>query len=124
MKVLFVDNEDDILSLVEIALDGEGIDLTAAGSGSEGFARIEAETFDCFLFDLMMPKPDGRDLVRKVRETPHNATKPVVVCTAKVTASVERDLVEAGATCVLAKPFDPLSLGEYLRDVVTAAGHV
>lgn len=115
MKLLFVDNEDDIVSLMEIALMGDDIELTVAGSGSEGISAIDSGDFDVFLFDLMMPKPDGLDLLARVRTTPRHADKPVVIWTAKVSAATERTLLGAGATAVLPKPFDPLDLPDYLR---------
>lgn len=118
MKVLFVDNETDIVTLVELALDGEDdIELTAVTSGEAAMGEIASGRYDMFVFDLMMPPPDGRQLLRAVRSDPANADKPVLMCTAKSDAVANEDLRDAGATEVLAKPFDPLSLAEVLRGV-------
>ncbi len=118
MKVLFVDNESDIITLVELALDGEeGIDLTAVTSGEEAMAEIATGAYDMFVFDLMMPPPDGRQLLRAVRSDPANEGKPVLMCTAKSDAVSNDDLHRAGATDVLPKPFDPLTLADVLRKV-------
>jgi|GEM_PF-2006218 DNA-binding response OmpR family regulator len=118
MKVLFVDNETDIVTLVELALDGEDdIDLTAVTSGEAAMGEIATGGYDVFVFDLMMPPPDGRQLLRAVRSDPANAGKPVLMCTAKSDAVANDDLRDAGATDVLPKPFDPLSLADVLREI-------
>ncbi|MHA7874394.1 response regulator [Roseivivax sp.] len=119
MKILLVDNERDIISLVEIALEIEDdIELTTATSGREGLALIEAQRFDGFLFDLMMPKPDGHDLLAGVRASELNADRPVIICTAKSEAHASAELQAAGATKILPKPFDPRRLADVIRSVV------
>ncbi|EYD72510.1 response regulator [Limimaricola hongkongensis] len=122
MKILFVDNEEDIVSLVEIALEIEDdIDLTTATSGTVGFELIDATEFDGFVFDLMMPEPDGRAMLGRVRGSALNRDKPVIMCTAKAEASAADDLRRAGATAVIAKPFDPLSFATTIRQLIKAA---
>lgn len=119
MKVLFVDNEAAILELVEIALDDEDdIDLDATDSGAEGIRRISTHEYDVFIFDLMMPMPDGRALLRAVREDPMNRTKPVIICTAKTEPESTASLKGDGATKILSKPFRPFALADLLRDIV------
>lgn len=121
MKVLFVDNEDDIVSLVEIALEIEDdIELTTANSGEAGLELISFQAFDVLIFDLMMPKPDGRDMLAHARSSSANGGRPIIICTAKSEQSATEDLLRAGATKVISKPFDPLSLGCVIRSV--AAG--
>ncbi|SDF24691.1 response regulator [Limimaricola pyoseonensis] len=122
MKILFVDNEEDIVSLVEIALEIEDdIELTTATSGEAGLDLIDSREFDGFVFDLMMPEPDGRAMLSRVRGSKANGDKPVIMCTARAEASAADDLLRAGATEVIAKPFDPLSLARTIRQVIVAA---
>ncbi|MGR3463589.1 response regulator [Limimaricola sp.] len=122
MKILFVDNEEDIVSLVEIALEIEDdIDLTTATSGEAGFELIDSAEFDGFVFDLMMPEPDGRAMLARVRGSALNRDKPVIMCTAKAEASAAAELRSAGATDVIAKPFDPLTFAGTIRKVIEAA---
>lgn len=119
MKVLLVDNETAILELVEIALDDEDdIELETTDDGAEGTRRIAEVEYDIFVFDLMMPPPDGHALLRAVREDPVNGSKPVIICTAKTDSESSAALKAAGATKVLPKPFRPIALADFLREVV------
>lgn len=119
MKVLLVDNEAAILELVEIALDDEDdIELDTTDDGAEGISRLLSNAYDVFVFDLMMPPPDGRALLRAVRADPVNGTKPVIICTAKTDSESTEALKAEGATKVLAKPFRPIALADQLREIV------
>lgn len=121
MKILFVDNEEDIVSLVEIALEiEEDIELKTATSGQEALPLIDSVAFDGFVFDLMMPPPDGRNMLAHVRASARNRDKPVIMCTARAEANTADELLRAGATKVIAKPFDPLTLAETIRQVVNS----
>lgn len=121
MKILFVDNEKDIVSLVEIALEiEEDIELKTATSGQEALPLIDSGGFDGFVFDLMMPPPDGRNMLAHVRDSVRNRDKPVIMCTARAEANAADELLRAGATKVIAKPFDPLTLAETIRQVVSS----
>ncbi|RYH02012.1 response regulator [Salipiger sp. IMCC34102] len=119
MKILFVDNEEDMISLIDIVLETEDdIDLSTANTGQAGIDLIDFEEFDAYLFDLMMPKPDGRDLLAHVRSRPESSTKPVIMCTAKSDESFAEKLLQAGATRVISKPFNALTIADVIRDVV------
>lgn len=123
MKVLLVDNEAAILELVEIALDDEDdIKLEATDNGAEGIRRLSSNAYDIFIFDLMMPPPDGLALLRAVRVDPVNGNKPVIICTAKTDPESTESLMAEGATKILAKPFRPLALADQLREIVTKTG--
>lgn len=119
MKVLMVDNEAAILKLVEIALDDEDeIELEMVDNGSDGIKQLSSNVYDVFIFDLMMPPPDGRALLRAVRADPMNWMKPVIICTAKTDSANTESLKAEGATKVLTKPFRPLALADQLREIV------
>ncbi|MWD26390.1 response regulator [Aquicoccus sp. SCR17] len=114
MKVLFVDNENDILSLLEIAFETEDdIDLVCERDSARAAERIGQEEFDLYIFDLMMPAPDGKALLGRVRAVAPDA--PAIICTAKADNVARQELLAAGATEVLHKPFDPLTLPDHLR---------
>lgn len=119
MKVLMVDNEAAILELVEIALDDEDdIELETTDNGADGIRRLSSNAYDVFVFDLMMPPPDGRALLQAVRADPVNRAKPVIICTAKTDSENTESLKAEGATMVLTKPFRPIALADQLREIV------
>jgi len=114
MKVLFVDDEADIREMIEIALMvEEDIDATFASGGAEAIEILKAETFDAILLDVMMLPPDGEEVLR----TAHNTTK-IVMCTAKTSQETEQELKAMGADRVLHKPFKPVKLAGYLRQLL------
>ncbi|MDO6456199.1 response regulator [Celeribacter halophilus] len=119
MKVLFVDDEADIREMIEIALMvEEDIDATFASGGAEAIEILKAETFDAILLDVMMLPPDGEEVLRTARSLPaHNTTK-IVMCTAKTSQETEQELKAMGADRVLHKPFKPVKLAGYLRQLL------
>lgn len=118
MKVLFVDDEADIRELVEIAVIVEDdIEAHFASSGQEAIDRIVSERFDIVMLDVMMPPPDGLEVLRMASEKAALDDATVVMCTAKTSVEAEREFRELGAHHVLHKPFKPLKLAGYLRSL-------
>ena len=120
MKVLIIDDDADIRSVARLSFNRlGGMDVIEAGSGREGVLKARAETPDVILLDLMMPKMDGVATLAALRLQPATAMTPVIFLTAKaVGADVER-LTALGAAGVLVKPFDPRTLSEDVRALVT-----
>ena len=110
-RVLLVDDEDDIRSIASIALERVGgWEVKAASGGAAGIAIAEEWRPDAILLDAMMPGMDGLATLKALRERPATETIPVVFLTASVQTSERQILLDAGATGVLAKPFDPMTL--------------
>jgi CheY-like chemotaxis protein len=122
MKVLIIDDEDDIrrvarLSLVKIG----GLEVVEASSGPDGLRRAAEEQPDAVLLDVMMPTTDGPQTLAALRADPATASIPVVFLTAKAMASEVERLKAMGAAGVLTKPFDPLRLPDQLREALRKA---
>lgn len=118
MRVLFVDDEDDIRELIEFAIMTEDdIDPVFAGSGMEAISILENQRFDVILLDVMMPPPDGMEVLRRARATADLNDAKIVMCTAKTSAELEQEVRALGADHVLHKPFKPLKLAAYLRSL-------
>jgi CheY-like chemotaxis protein len=111
-KVLFVDDEDDIRTIAQIALEPE-FTVTPAASGAEALACVARERPDVVVLDVMMPEVDGYETLRRMRELP-NGTAPVVLLTAKLVDFTD-ELRAQGVVAVMKKPFDPLGLPSRLR---------
>ena len=121
MKVLIVDDEDDIRRIAMLALVGVGgMEVAEASGGPEGIRRAREDRPDVILLDMMMPGMDGMATFRGLRGAPETSEIPVVFLTAKaMTAEVDR-LKALGARGVLIKPFDPMTLPALLRRLVDA----
>jgi CheY-like chemotaxis protein len=121
MKVLIVDDEDDIRRVARLALDRVGgMDVVEAASGREAVRHAEDEAPDAILLDVMMPGLDGPSTLAALRSNPKTAGIPVVFLTAKAMPSEIERLRDLGARGVLLKPFDPVTLASQLRAALDA----
>ncbi len=110
MKVLVIDDEDDIRRIARLSLVAVGrMDVAEASSGSEGIRKAREEDPDVVLLDLMMPGLDGLSTFRALRSDPETSDSPVVFLTAGFRAGEVDRLKALGACGVLIKPFDPMA---------------
>ena len=121
MKVLVVDDEDDIRRIATLSLVGVGgMEVAEANGGPEGIRRAREDRPDVILLDMMMPGMDGLATFRALRGDPETSGIPVVFLTAKAMTSEVARLKDLGARGVLIKPFDPMTLPVLLRGLVDA----
>lgn len=122
-NVVYVDDESDIREVALLALeDVAGFSVQAYASGQQLLQALPATPPDLLLLDVMMPGMDGPTLLQALRAQPAYAQVPVIFMTAKVQPAEVAALRAAGAIGVIAKPFDPMGLGEDIR-ALWAAGH-
>lgn len=115
--VLVADDDEDILTLVGLRLDRAGYEVVKARDGVEALALVEARTPDLAVVDVMMPRMDGHELVRRLRARPETATMPILVLTAAVHDRVAAESADAGADAQMRKPFSPRELVEKLAEL-------
>ncbi len=120
VRVLYVEDEDDIRAVAQIALDGEGFELIPCASGQEALDIAADVTPDVILLDVMMPGMDGPTTLTQLRNIPKLARTPAIFMTAKVQPSEIAQLKSLGALDVIAKPFDPMGLAEQLHSILEA----
>jgi CheY-like chemotaxis protein len=119
MKILVIDDEDDIRRISRLALGRVGgMQVLDAASGIEGIAKAVAEAPDAILLDVMMPEHDGPETLGLLRADPRTARIPVIFLTAKAMAAEVERLRALGANGVLTKPFDPMSLAASVRAIL------
>ena len=113
--ILLIEDEDAISEPLAAALAREGFDTLVAGTATRGLELFAARTPDLVLLDVMLPDGDGRDLLRRIRET---SRTPVVILTAR---GEEMDRVlglELGADDYVTKPFSAAELAARIRAVL------
>lgn len=116
MKVLIIDDEDDIRRIAALSLGRIGkMEVVDASGGAEGVRKAASERPDAILLDVMMPGLDGPGTLAALRSHPATAGIPVVFLTAKAMASEIDRLKGLGAKAVLTKPFDPLAFPGEVR---------
>jgi diguanylate cyclase (GGDEF)-like protein len=105
--VLVVDDDPDKLSLLEVALTMAGYEVRTARDGEEGLASIASFQPDLVVSDVMMPRLDGYELARKIRENPQTKFIPIILQTAAGLKSEGQRLgSEVGALGYITDPTD------------------
>lgn len=116
-SLLFVEDEDDIRTIAELALDLDPrFVVTSFSSGEEAVEALTGTIrhFDLALIDMRMPGMDGLELMSRLKPLPGFGRMPIVIMTASLLETQVRRYEEKGAVAVIAKPFDPLSLAPQL----------
>ncbi|MCF7872696.1 MAG: response regulator transcription factor [Candidatus Omnitrophica bacterium] len=104
-KILVVEDDKNILKLIRYNLEKEGFKVFTAITGEDGLDIVEQEDIDLAILDLMLPKMNGLDLCRKIKQDEFNSAIPVMIVTAKG-EEVDRIVgFELGADDYLVKPF-------------------
>lgn len=111
MKILIIDDEDDLRHIARVALERiGGMHVVEASSGLEGVCAARTHRPDAILLDVMMPDVDGPSTLALLRTEAATAEIPVIFLTAKVLPSEIERLRALGARGVITKPFPPLTL--------------
>ena len=110
--IVVADDDDDILDLVALTLERSGHVVHRARDGEEALELVKRERPDLAVLDVSMPKLDGLELTRLLREDPDTSTVRIVLLTALVQESDVSDGLAAGAHDYVRKPFSPQELQE------------
>ena len=116
--VLVADDDPDILALVRFRLERDGYEVLSAPDGETALDLALARTPDLALLDVMMPRLDGCEVTRRLREHGPTTTIPVILLTARVQEPDVRRGFEAGADDYVTKPFSPQALAERVQAVL------
>jgi len=103
-RILVVDDEDRIRSLLRLYLEREGFDVDEAADGNYGYSKIMNNEYDLVLLDIMLPEMDGWEICHKVRES---KSLPIIMLTAKGEEENRIQGFEIGADDYIVKPFSP-----------------
>ena len=115
MKLVLVDDEPEILTLVKDYLSREGFIVLTAVNGLDGMQLIEREKPDLVLLDWMLPGMSGLEMCKRLRET---STIPIIMLTAK-SEEIDRVLgLEFGADDYIVKPFSLRELAARIKTVL------
>jgi DNA-binding response OmpR family regulator len=108
--VLVADDDEDIRALVTFRLERAGYRVLIAEDGERALSLALEQTPDLAVLDVMMPRLDGYELTRRLRQHEETKSMPIILLTARVQeADVERGF-EAGADDYIRKPFSPQEL--------------
>jgi len=121
MKILLVDDEEDIRKIGRLSLEAVGkFQAVFASSGVEALKVAWDERPDLILMDVMMPEMDGPTVVAKLQLIPELQAIPVVFMTARVQRAEIDHYLALGAIGVIPKPFDPMALPGQIRQILAS----
>jgi len=113
--ILVVDDEPKIVGLARDYLEHAGFSVVSASDGPEALARARAERPDLIVLDLGLPKLDGLDVARALRQT---SSVPIVILSGRADESDKLVGLELGADDYVTKPFSPKELVARVRAVL------
>jgi len=109
-KILFIEDEPDQIAMVGMRLEAVGYEMLSASDGKEGLKKVSEEKPDLILLDMIMPKMDGLEVCRRLKETPDTAGIPVIVITATGEKDAEKRCRDCGAEDFVKKPYESKNL--------------
>lgn len=109
-RILIVDDEPDMRTLLRLSLRGAGYDLEEASTGEEAIAALDTETFDLVLLDLNLPGISGMEVLERWKRDGVIDRVAVLMLTADARPGLEGEAAELGACGFLTKPIPPRDL--------------
>ena len=115
MRILIVEDEPDLLRSIAQALREEGYAVDTAADGEEGFFKADSADYDAIVLDVMLPKLDGWEILKRLRKTKKT---PVLMLTARDQTRDRVKGLDTGADDYVVKPFDLPELFARLRALI------
>lgn len=117
-RILYAEDEPDIQTVALMALETiGGFTVNACNSGLEALDKAVEFMPDLILLDVMMPGMTGPNTLIELRKFPELENVPVIFMTAKVQPQEIEEYKALGAIEVIAKPFDPMTLADTVKDI-------
>jgi two-component system, OmpR family, response regulator MtrA len=119
--LLVADDDEDVLMLVQLRLARSGYEVVVARDGEEALRLAREKQPDLAVLDWMMPKASGLEVLRALRADEETASIPVLMLTARASASDIEQGLAAGADDYIAKPFSPQELASRVQSILTGS---
>ena len=119
LRILVADDEEGIRESLKLILEGE-YDLVFVQHGEETLAKLARERFDLALLDIKMPKIDGLEILKQMKQ--QRLATPVIILTAYQSVELAKEAIKLGALDYLPKPFTRDQILESIRDAFRSNG--
>ena len=120
-RILIVDDEKQLVSLVKLHMTMASYEVLTAKDGEEALEIVEKERPDLIILDLMLPKIDGWEVCKRIREKKKIGNIPVIMLTARTETADKLKGFECGADDYVTKPFSPRELVARVKRVLARA---
>jgi len=104
LKVLLVDDEEDIIEVIQDRLEAYGFTVVTAGTGVEALKKLSVERFDGVFLDVKMPEMGGIEALEEIRKKDQKL--PVIIITSSSTREAAIEAIAKGANEYVLKPFE------------------
>ncbi len=111
-NILIADDEKEIVRLLKIYLEAEHFNIFEAYDGAAAYDILQRESIDLAIVDIMMPKIDGYELIKRIRAGRYI---PILVISAKIQLSDRILGIDLGADDYIVKPFEPLEVAAKVK---------
>ena len=118
-KILVADDDPAIQKVLFQTFKLEGYEVATASDGEEALTELEGELPDVVVLDVMMPKLDGFDVLKRIRANPRTKALPVILLTARSSQEDVWQGWQSGVDYYMTKPFDVEDLLRFLAHVLT-----
>ena len=120
MKILGIDDNEDILMLLDTVMSSNGHNFTQVGNGKEGVKLIEEQNFDAILLDLAMPEFSGIDVIESLKKSNNLKDQKIIIFTASSATDKEIGelLQNVGVSSCIRKPVDITTLINKVEEIV------
>jgi CheY-like chemotaxis protein len=120
-SVLIVDDSENAATTLEIALLGiPGLSVTLASSGIEALRilKLPGQAVQAIITDLNMPRMDGYELIRRLRDDAQYSAMPIVVVSADTDVATPQRIAQLGVTAFFLKPYSPAEVRRKLEQIL------
>ena len=118
-RVLIAEDEPHIVESLRFILSREGYQVVEAGDGETAFLSLAEHKPDVMILDVMLPRLNGFELLRRVRSDPGLNRLPVIMLTAKGQAQDRRTAEDIGADAFITKPFSNRDVVDHVRRLIS-----
>jgi len=120
-KILVVEDEADVASVLAMLLETQGYETILAKDGPAALEKARSEKPDLILLDVMLPKMDGFKVARMLKFDENFRHIPIIMLTAKIQEKDRRTGIETGADAYVTKPFDNSVLLQRISEILVEA---
>jgi len=117
-KILIVDDDDDVISIVASLLEFNGYQVVAVRDGDLAIHKVFENKPDLIILDVMMPLMNGFDVCRTLKVGNSTGKIPIIILTARHTGNEMQQALDAKADCYIPKPFDNSDLLDKIKELL------
>lgn len=115
-RILIVDDEPDLLSVLHFGLEADGFDVLEASDGEQGLSLARESSPDLIVLDLMLPRVDGYKVCRALKFDERYKRIPIFILSARSGETDRRLAMDLGADVFITKPYDMKDLVGRIRE--------